>query len=69
MRIPKVLVIILVILVVIFLSLGFFVDLYEYGASVQVQASPEKCWKDYHDTKVTQKKSKDSSQREISVPT
>lgn len=52
MRILKVLVIILAVLILIFLSIGLFVDSYEYESSIQVQASPEKCWKVYNDTKL-----------------
>lgn len=51
MRILKVLVIILAVLMLIFLSMGLFVDSYEYESSIQVKASPEKCWNVYHDTK------------------
>ena len=42
----------LVVLAAIFLSIGLAVPSYEYQSSIKVNASPEKCWKIFHDTKL-----------------
>src|SRR5258706_13545271 len=38
-------------IVFLFLSLGLLFPSYEYKSSVVVNASPEKCWEVFHDTK------------------
>lgn len=55
MRILKGLVIVFAVLVLIFLSIGFFAGSYEYRSTIQVQASPQKCWQIYNDTKLMNK--------------
>ncbi len=50
MRILKALVIILLALILIFLSIGLFLPSFDYAVSIEVKASPEKCWLTFHDT-------------------
>src|SRR5882762_11461475 len=51
MKIIKIILVTLMGIVLLFLSLGLFFPTYEYQSSIVVNASPEKCWTIYHDTK------------------
>ena len=51
MKIVKIILVTLAGIVLLFLSLGLLFPSYEYQSSIVVNASPEKCWIIYHDTK------------------
>ena len=51
MKVLKIIGIVLAAIIIAALSLGLIVPSYEYESTVQVNASPEKCWKVFHDTK------------------
>src|SRR5882724_612658 len=51
MKIAKIIGATLAGIVLMFLSLGLLFPSYEYQSSIVVNASPEKCWVVYHDTK------------------
>src|SRR6478736_310561 len=51
MKIVKIVLIALAAIVLLFLSIGLIFPSYEYQSSIAVNASPEKCWAVYHDTK------------------
>lgn len=51
MKIVKIILATLAGIVLLFLSLGLLFPSYEYQTSIVVNASPEKCWTVYHDTK------------------
>jgi uncharacterized protein YndB with AHSA1/START domain len=50
MKILKIAAVILAILIISFLFVGIVSPSYEFTCSVQVKASPEKCWSVYQDT-------------------
>ncbi len=52
MKALKVIGIVLLLLIFAILSIGLIVPSYEYQSSIQVNASPEKCWKIFHNTKL-----------------
>jgi len=51
MKIVKIVLAALVGIILLFLSIGLVFPSYEYQSSIEVKASPEKCWEAYHDTK------------------
>lgn len=51
MKIVKIILVTLAGIVLVFLSIGLLLPSYEYQSSIVVNASPEKCWAIYHDTK------------------
>jgi len=51
MKIIKIILMTLAGIVLLFLSIGLLLPSYEYQSSIVVNASPEKCWAIYHDTK------------------
>jgi hypothetical protein len=51
MKVLRIVLITLTAVVLLFLSLGLLVPSYEYQCSIKVNATPEKCWAVYHDTK------------------
>lgn len=51
MKALKIIGIVLAIVIIAALSVGIIVPSYDYQVSVQVNASPEKCWKTFHDTR------------------
>lgn len=51
MKTVKIILVTLAGIVLVFLSIGLFFPSYEYQSSIVVNASPEKCWAVYHDTK------------------
>ena len=52
MKALKIIGIIIVVAFATILIIGFAVPFYEYESSVQVNATPEKCWKVYNDVKL-----------------
>jgi len=51
MKIVKIILVTLAGIILLFLSLGLLFPSYEYQSSIVVNASPEKCWTVYHNTK------------------
>lgn len=51
MKIVKIILATLAGIILLFLSIGLLFPSYEYQSSIVVNASPEKCWTVYHDTK------------------
>ena len=51
MKIVKIILVTLAGIVLLFLSLGLLFPSYEYQTTIVVNASSEKCWATYHDTK------------------
>ncbi|GHN00849.1 hypothetical protein WSM22_23380 [Cytophagales bacterium WSM2-2] len=52
MKVLKIILAILTAAVVIFLGIGLFFPSYDYQTSIKVSASPEKCWRTFHNTKL-----------------
>lgn len=50
MKALKIAGIVLLIIAIVFFSLGIFIPFYEYQSSIEVNAPPEKCWKVFHNT-------------------
>ncbi|HRI80473.1 MAG TPA: SRPBCC family protein [Cyclobacteriaceae bacterium] len=50
MKILKYSVIVIVVILILFFSIGLAIPNFEYSTRVQVHAAPEKCWKVMHDT-------------------
>jgi hypothetical protein len=55
MKILKIIGIAVVAIIIAALSIGLFVPSYEYQSSIKVNASPERCWKVFHNTKLMNK--------------
>ncbi|MGC4022027.1 MAG: SRPBCC family protein [Cyclobacteriaceae bacterium] len=52
MKVIKIVLALLLAVVIVVLALGLIVPSYEYESSIQVKASPEKCWRIFHNTRL-----------------
>lgn len=50
MRVVKIILIVILAIVGVLLAVGLIAPTFEYGNSITVQATPEKCWSVFHDT-------------------
>lgn len=55
MKVLKIIGIVLAAIIILSLSVGIIVPSYDYKVTVQVNATPEKCWKVFHNTKLMSK--------------